>query len=93
MNTENRRGFLKALITGGAGAVVGTVAKAAPPPLKTWPIQPIIIERTKIVKETEPFPQNISSDEMAMWLAITAKRRYKAILEKMRIDDGGSPWK
>lgn len=72
MSNENRRVFIKSILTGGAAAAVGAVAKAAPvePPPKVITVTKTVVERVEV-----DMPKNISGEEMAIWLVITERRR------------------
>lgn len=72
---DNRRRFLKTLLTGGA-------ASAIIPTVRPTEVQTKIVEVTKTVIIRDEMPKNITGEEMAMWLAITAKRRRDLAAEK-----------
>lgn len=84
MNTENRRSFLRNLITGSAAVAVAKAAPAEPAPVK-------IVEKIVTVEKTvlKDIPNNVTQDEMAIWLTITARRRSEARAEKRKAQVDG----
>lgn len=88
MNTENRRAFLRNILTGGAAVAVAKVAPAATP-------EPVVITKTvtveKIVEKTvlKDIPNNVTGAEMEIWLAITARRRFNERIQKLQAQADG----
>ena len=75
MSIENRRAFLRSLITGSASVVAAPLVKTDAAP-KIMTIEKEVV-RERIVEKS--IPENVNEEEMAIWLQITAHRRRKRI--------------
>lgn len=86
MNTENRRAFLRNILTGGVAVAVAKVAHKATPEPRVVTAEKIVTVEKTVLKD---IPNNVTGDEMAIWLAITAQRRRDAWAAKRQAQVDG----